>query len=275
MASARTSCSASRPPSSAPASTRWRRHRRGRRRGARPHLASRRRTSTPCPARAWSAPWTGSRWCVGNARCSPSWRIDPGDAGRHRPTALRGTTVRPWSSSAVDGAVAGSGRRRRSRSKPPRREAIVELQRAGLRLVMLTGDSRDHGRGGRASSSASTRSRPEVLAGATRASRGRRAPARRAAAWRWPATASTTRRRWPRPTSASRWAPAPTWPCESAGITLRQGRPRAASCGRARCRRATMRNIRQNLFFAFVYNTLGVPIAAGVLYPFFGWSSRR
>jgi Cu+-exporting ATPase len=34
--------------------------------------------------------------------------------------------------------------------------------------------------------------------------------------------------------------------------------------------RATMRNIRQNLFFAFVYNALGVPIAAGVLYPFFG-----
>ena len=34
--------------------------------------------------------------------------------------------------------------------------------------------------------------------------------------------------------------------------------------------RATMRNIRQNLFFAFVYNSLGVPIAAGALYPFFG-----
>jgi Cu+-exporting ATPase len=34
--------------------------------------------------------------------------------------------------------------------------------------------------------------------------------------------------------------------------------------------RGTMRNIRQNLFFAFVYNLLGVPLAAGVLYPFFG-----
>ena len=35
--------------------------------------------------------------------------------------------------------------------------------------------------------------------------------------------------------------------------------------------RAVMRNIRQNLFFAFVYNALGVPVAAGVLYPFVGW----
>ena len=34
--------------------------------------------------------------------------------------------------------------------------------------------------------------------------------------------------------------------------------------------RATMRNIKQNLFFAFIYNTVGVPIAAGVLFPFFG-----
>jgi P-type Cu+ transporter len=56
---------------------------------------------------------------------------------------------------------------------------------------------------------------------------------------------------------------------KSAGVTLVQGDLR----GIARARilsRVTMRNIKQNLFFAFVYNSLGVPIAAGVLYPFFG-----
>ena len=56
---------------------------------------------------------------------------------------------------------------------------------------------------------------------------------------------------------------------ESAGITLVQGDLRAIVRAR-RLSRATMRNIRQNLFFAFGYNLLGVPIAAGVLYPFFG-----
>ena len=56
---------------------------------------------------------------------------------------------------------------------------------------------------------------------------------------------------------------------ESAGITLIKGD--LGGIVRARhLSRATLRNIRQNLFFAFVYNVLGVPIAAGVLYPFFG-----
>jgi Cu+-exporting ATPase len=56
---------------------------------------------------------------------------------------------------------------------------------------------------------------------------------------------------------------------ESAGVTLLKG----DLTGILRARRlsqATMRNIRQNLFFAFVYNALGVPVAAGVLYPVFG-----
>ena len=56
---------------------------------------------------------------------------------------------------------------------------------------------------------------------------------------------------------------------ESAGVTLVKGDLRGIVRAR-RLSRATMRNIRQNLFFAFVYNTAGVPIAAGVLYPFFG-----
>jgi Cu+-exporting ATPase len=56
---------------------------------------------------------------------------------------------------------------------------------------------------------------------------------------------------------------------QSAGVTLVKGDLR----GIVRARflsRATMSNIRQNLFFAFVYNSIGIPIAAGVLYPFFG-----
>jgi Cu+-exporting ATPase len=56
---------------------------------------------------------------------------------------------------------------------------------------------------------------------------------------------------------------------ESAGVTLVKG----DLTGIVRARklsRATMQNIKQNLFFAFVYNSVGVPVAAGVLYPFFG-----
>jgi Cu+-exporting ATPase len=56
---------------------------------------------------------------------------------------------------------------------------------------------------------------------------------------------------------------------ESASVTLVKGDLRAI-CKSIRLSRATMRNVKQNLFFAFVYNALGVPVAAGVLYPFFG-----
>ncbi|MDI1481076.1 heavy metal translocating P-type ATPase [Polyangium sp. y55x31] len=56
---------------------------------------------------------------------------------------------------------------------------------------------------------------------------------------------------------------------ESAGVTLVRGDLRGIVRAR-RLSHATMKNIRQNLFFAFVYNGLGVPLAAGVLYPFFG-----
>jgi Cu+-exporting ATPase len=56
---------------------------------------------------------------------------------------------------------------------------------------------------------------------------------------------------------------------ESANVTLVKGDLRGIVRAR-RLSRATMRNIRENLFFAFIYNALGVPVAAGVLYPIFG-----
>jgi Cu+-exporting ATPase len=84
----------------------------------------------------------------------------------------------------------------------------------------------------------------------------------------WPATASTTRRRSPRPKSASPWEPAPMsrWKARRHALKGDLG-------GIVRARKlsqATMRNIRQNLFFAFIYNAAGIPIAAGILYPAFG-----
>ncbi|HRP06286.1 MAG TPA: HAD-IC family P-type ATPase, partial [Opitutaceae bacterium] len=57
---------------------------------------------------------------------------------------------------------------------------------------------------------------------------------------------------------------------ESAAITLVKGDLRGIASALA-LSRATMKNIRQNLFFAFVYNAAGIPIAAGILYPLTGW----
>ena len=57
---------------------------------------------------------------------------------------------------------------------------------------------------------------------------------------------------------------------QSAGVTLIKGDLRGIAKAR-RLSRDTMLNIRQNLFFAFVYNAIGVPIAAGILFPFWGF----
>jgi P-type Cu+ transporter len=56
---------------------------------------------------------------------------------------------------------------------------------------------------------------------------------------------------------------------ESAGVTLVKG-DLTGIVRAVKLSRATMANIRQNLFFAFIYNLIGIPVAAGVLYPFFG-----
>jgi Cu+-exporting ATPase len=57
---------------------------------------------------------------------------------------------------------------------------------------------------------------------------------------------------------------------ENAGITLLKGDLRGILRAR-HLSRCTIVNIKQNLAFAFLYNSLGIPVAAGILYPFFGW----
>ena len=146
-------------------------------------------------------------------------------------------------------------------------EALKALAAEGIKVIMLTGDNRT-------TANAVARSlgiaevEAEVLPDQKSAvvAKLQKAGTRSS---RWPATASTTRRRWPPPKSASPWAPAP----------MSRWKAPASRClkgdlgGIVRARRlsqATMRNIRQNLFFAFIYNAAGIPIAAGILYPAFG-----
>jgi Cu+-exporting ATPase len=90
----------------------------------------------------------------------------------------------------------------------------------------------------------------------------------KAAWWRWRATGSTTPRAGGRG-GRHRHGTGTDVAMESAGITLLKG----DLMGIVRARKlshATMRNIRQNLFLCFVYNVAGIPLRAGVLYPFFG-----
>ena len=57
---------------------------------------------------------------------------------------------------------------------------------------------------------------------------------------------------------------------ENAGITILKGDLRGIMRAR-KLSRATVRNIKQNLAFAFLYNVIGIPVAAGIFYPLFGW----
>ena len=98
--------------------------------------------------------------------------------------------------------------------KPSAQAAIAALRSDGLRIVMLTGDNLTTAR-----AVAKTLGIEEIEAGILpeRKSEAVQRLRSKAAASRWSATASTTRRRWPRPTSASPWAAAPMWRSRAPG----------------------------------------------------------
>ncbi|HSD68836.1 MAG TPA: copper-translocating P-type ATPase [Woeseiaceae bacterium] len=150
--------------------------------------------------------------------------------------------------------------------KPSTPEAIEALHREGLRIVMLTGDSRTT-----ASVVAKKLGIDEVIAEVL-------PHAKAATVRKFRADGHIVAMAGDGINDAPALAEAQVGiamgsgtdvAMESAGITLVKGDLRGITRAR-RLSRATMKNIRQNLFFAFVYNALGVPVAAGILYPFTG-----
>jgi Cu+-exporting ATPase len=150
--------------------------------------------------------------------------------------------------------------------KPNTPEALAALRQAGLRIVMVTGDSRVT-----ADAVAKRLALDEVRAEVLPADK-RLVVQELQAAGRVVAMAGDGINDAPALAEAAVGIAMGTGTdvaIESAGITLLSGDLRGIVRAR-RLSRATMRNIRQNLFLAFVYNAVGVPVAAGVLYPFTG-----
>ena len=166
---------------------------------------------------------------------------------------------------AVDGKVAGLV----SVSDPVKETtpaAIEALHREGVRIVMLTGDSETTAR-----AVAATLNLDEVVAGVLPDQKAQTVKSLQDAG-QIVAMAGDGINDAPALAQAHVGIAMGTGTdvaMESAGITLVKGDLRGIVRAR-RLSRATMKNIRQNLFFAFVYNSVGVPVAAGVLYPVFG-----
>jgi Cu+-exporting ATPase len=205
----------------------------------------------------------GRTVAVGNARLFAALGIDLGELAEHAEELRReGQTV---VFVAIDGRPAGVlGIADPIKDTTP--EAIRALKAEGLRIVMLTGDSRTTAR-----AVASRLSIDAVEAGVE--------PARKAEIVRdlqrrgfFVAMAGDGVNDAPALAGAHVGIAMGTGTdvaMQSAGVTLVRGDLRGIVKAR-RLSRAAMTNIRQNLFFAFVYNVLGVPIAAGALYPSFG-----
>ncbi|MDY7227124.1 heavy metal translocating P-type ATPase [Hyalangium rubrum] len=203
--------------------------------------------------------WVG----LGNAALLSALEVEP-EALAERAEALRreGQTV---VFVAVDGRPAGLlGVADPLKASTP--EALALLRREGLRVVMLTGDSRTT-----AEAVARQLGIDEVLAEVLPETKGD-VVKRFQAEGRVVAMAGDGVNDAPALAQADVGIAMGTGTdiaMESAGVTLVKGDLRGIARAR-RLSQATLRNIRQNLFFAFLYNVLGVPLAAGALYPVFG-----
>jgi Cu+-exporting ATPase len=199
---------------------------------------------------------------VDGHRVSVGRPVAPLDQAQFRMSNAAGQTIVHVS---IDGNAAGT-LGLADPVKPSARAAIQRLHRDGLRIVMLTGDNRSA-----AEVVARSLGIDEVQAGVLPDGKAE-AIAKLQAQGRIVAMAGDGINDAPALARADvgiAMGSGTDVAMESATITLVKGdlggivRARALS-------QATMRNIRQNLFFAFVYNAIGVPLAAGVLYPFFG-----
>jgi Cu+-exporting ATPase len=150
--------------------------------------------------------------------------------------------------------------------KPTTRDAVNDLHAMGLRLVMLTGDHQQT-----AASVAKSLGIDEFHAGVSPEQKHQQVEALRSAG-RKVLMAGDGINDAPALAAADVGVAMGTGTdiaIRSAGVTLVKGDLRGIA-GAVKLSRATMRNIRQNLLFAFAYNLIGIPIAAGVLYPIFG-----
>ncbi|MEA2570406.1 MAG: P-type Cu+ transporter [Acidobacteriota bacterium] len=205
----------------------------------------------------------GHRVALGNRALLTELGLDPGELG-DRAEAMRneGQTVMFVVIDDKPSGLIGVA----DPLKETAAEAIRDLHREGLRIVMLTGDSRTT-----ANAVAKKLGIDEVIAEVLPEQKAN-AVKRLQSEGRIVAMAGDGINDAPALAQANVGIAMGTGTdvaMESAGVTLVKGDLR----GIVRAKRlsdATMSNIRQNLFFAFVYNALGVPIAAGVLYPFFG-----
>jgi Cu+-exporting ATPase len=205
----------------------------------------------------------GRQVLLGNGALMRDHRVDidqlEATAGEQRE---RGQTVMFV---AVDGAAAGTIGAA-DPVKPSTAEAIRALHHEGLRIVMLTGDSRST-----AAAVAANLQIDEVIADVLPDQK-LEAVERLQREGRVVAMAGDGINDAPALAAAAVGIAMGTGTdvaMESAGITLVRGDLRGIMRAR-KLSRATMKNIRQNLFLAFVYNAIGVPVAAGVLYPFLG-----